>query len=180
MKKAYFQYYETFETIVQKIKNVEQREHFRACIIQYGLHGKQPEELSEIEELAWVAIQEMIDQQRHRREINAENAKKKTNPEPTAPAAEPAAKKTRAPAVKFIKPTVEEIAAYCKEKGLKIDVKHFFTYYESNGWKVGRNAMKSWQAACASWAARDRGAVGTMWQANSTDADTADYMEMFQ
>ena len=24
-------------------------------------------------------------------------------------------------------------------------------YYESNGWKVGRNPMKSWQATCRTW-----------------------------
>lgn len=29
MKKAYFQYYETFEKVLEKIKNIEEREHMR-------------------------------------------------------------------------------------------------------------------------------------------------------
>ena len=43
MKKAYFQYYETFETIIGKIKDIEQREWLRKVIINYGLHGTAPE-----------------------------------------------------------------------------------------------------------------------------------------
>lgn len=179
MNKAYFQYYETFENVVLKIKDVEQREHFRASIIRYGLYGEEPAELSEIEELAWIVCKELIDQQRHRREVNAANARKKPAAEkPAAPekTAEPAAK-----AKKFIKPTLAELEAFCKEKQLKIDCKHFFTYYESNGWKVGRNSMKSWQAAAQNWATREKkSSAGTMWQLNSTDADTAEYMDMFR
>jgi uncharacterized protein YdaU (DUF1376 family) len=37
----------------------------------------------------------------------------------------------------------------------------FLAYYQSNGWKVGRNPMKSWQSAVAGWAARSNSnAVG--------------------
>jgi hypothetical protein len=32
-----------------------------------------------------------------------------------------------------------------------VDPERFFTYYESNGWKVGRNAMKDWRAAVRTW-----------------------------
>lgn len=49
------------------------------------------------------------------------------------------------------KPTIEEVRAYIKEKGYDFDPEHFVSYYESNGWKVGRNTMKSWRAACATW-----------------------------
>ena len=37
MKKAYFQYYETFETVIGKIKDNADREYLRIVIIQYGL-----------------------------------------------------------------------------------------------------------------------------------------------
>ena len=43
MKKAYFQYYETFENVLEKIKDLEEREWLRKVIIQYGLHGIEPE-----------------------------------------------------------------------------------------------------------------------------------------
>lgn len=55
----------------------------------------------------------------------------------------------------FIPPTLEEIEAYCLEKGYRIDAERFVNYYESNGWMVGRNKMKKWKAAVANWA-KDR------------------------
>ncbi len=36
------------------------------------------------------------------------------------------------------------------EKG-KIEGEKFFNYYESNGWKVGKNPMKNWKAAANNW-----------------------------
>ena len=51
----------------------------------------------------------------------------------------------------FKKPTVDEVRAYCQERQNNIDPERFVDYYESNGWKVGRNAMKSWQAAVRTW-----------------------------
>ena len=109
MKKAYFQYYETFEVILEKIKDTHQRGELREAIIRYGLYGTTPEDLTEVEDMAFT-----------------------------------------------------------------IDAEHFLNYYEANGWKVGRNAMKSWKAALANWAARDRG-KGTMYSAASPDANTAAY-----
>lgn len=52
---------------------------------------------------------------------------------------------------KFVKPTVEEIRAYCRERNNIVDAEHFFDYYESNGWKVGKNTMKDWKAAVRTW-----------------------------
>lgn len=56
---------------------------------------------------------------------------------------------TKAP--RFIKPTFEEISAYCAERGNRVDPERFLAYYESNGWKVGRNPMKDWKAAVRNW-----------------------------
>lgn len=52
---------------------------------------------------------------------------------------------------KFIKPTVEEIRAYCRERNNIVDAERFYDYYESNGWKVGKNTMKDWKAAVRTW-----------------------------
>ena len=76
MKKAYFQYYETFENILKKIKDIEEREHMRKTIINYGLYGTLPAGLSELEEMAWTICKDLIDQQYHRREVNAANRAK--------------------------------------------------------------------------------------------------------
>ncbi len=61
------------------------------------------------------------------------------------PSTEP---RTRA---RFVKPTVEEMAAYIAEKGYAFDAEDFYNFYESNGWRVGKNPMKNWKAACATW-----------------------------
>ena len=193
MKKAYFQYYETFENVLEKIKDIEEREHMRKTIINYGLYGTLPAGLSELEEMAWTICKDLIDQQHHRREVNAANragkkAEPATNEENSAIEPQPKEKPAQEilPEKKkkknFVKPTVEEIEAYCKEKKYTVNAQQFFNYYESNGWKIGRNAMKSWQAAVQNWNARDKAnnkAAGTMWSNNSTDADTAGYEDLF-
>lgn len=51
----------------------------------------------------------------------------------------------------FTKPTIEEITNYCKERGNNIDPQHFFDYYESKGWLVGKTSMVDWKAAVRNW-----------------------------
>ena len=53
---------------------------------------------------------------------------------------------------RFKKPTLEEIKQYCDEKHCAIDTQRFYDYYESNGWKVGKNPMKDWKATVRNWA----------------------------
>ena len=53
---------------------------------------------------------------------------------------------------RFIPPTMEDVQAYIAEKGYRIDPQRFIDHYEANGWRVGRNPMKSWQAAVRTWA----------------------------
>lgn len=52
---------------------------------------------------------------------------------------------------RFVKPTVEEVSQYCIERNNNVDAQHFYDYYESNGWKVGKNSMKDWKAAVRTW-----------------------------
>ena len=71
-------------------------------------------------------------------------------------------------ATRTIRPTIEECYEYCKEQGLstydydgqqkskaQTTAESFFDYYESNGWKVGKNTMKNWKAALNGWIRRD-------------------------
>lgn len=55
---------------------------------------------------------------------------------------------------RFVPPTPEEVRAYCAERGYPVDADAFVDFYESKGWTVGRSPMRSWQAACRTWAAR--------------------------
>jgi hypothetical protein len=54
----------------------------------------------------------------------------------------------------FKPPTVEEVKAYCKERGNGIDAERFVDWYESKGWLVGTNKMKSWKATVRTWESR--------------------------
>lgn len=58
---------------------------------------------------------------------------------------------------RFIKPTLEEVEAYCRERGNEVDAQRFIDYYTANGWKVGKNPMRDWKAAVRTWEMRDKG-----------------------
>ncbi len=45
------------------------------------------------------------------------------------------------------RPTIEQVIELIGETAGR----DFFDYYESNGWRVGRNPMKSWKAAAQRW-----------------------------
>ena len=53
--------------------------------------------------------------------------------------------------VRFSKPSLDEVTAYCQERGNKVVPTKFLAYYDSNGWKVGKNPMKDWKAAVRTW-----------------------------
>jgi uncharacterized protein YdaU (DUF1376 family) len=51
----------------------------------------------------------------------------------------------------FVKPSLEEVSAYCKERKNQVDPAKWLDYYTSNGWHVGRNSMKDWRATVRYW-----------------------------
>jgi hypothetical protein len=55
---------------------------------------------------------------------------------------------------RFIKPTLEEITAYCNERKNNISPQQFMDFYESKGWKVGNQPMKDWKACIRTWEQR--------------------------
>jgi hypothetical protein len=52
---------------------------------------------------------------------------------------------------RFVKPTLQEVAEYCKARKNSIDPEAFIAFYESKGWKIGSNAMKDWRMAIITW-----------------------------
>ena len=52
---------------------------------------------------------------------------------------------------RLVKPTLEEVTAYCLERKNNVDPQAFIDNYDSNGWKVGRTAMKDWKASVRTW-----------------------------
>lgn len=61
---------------------------------------------------------------------------------------------------RFVPPTVEEVRAYCSEKGYTVDPQRFVDYYTSNGWRVGKNPMKDWKAAVRTWNGKEQSSNG--------------------
>lgn len=61
------------------------------------------------------------------------------------------AKSTTTKRKRFEKPTISDIEQYCIERNNNVNAEQFFDYYESNGWRVGKNSMKDWKAAVRTW-----------------------------
>ena len=57
---------------------------------------------------------------------------------------------------KFSPPSKDEIASFCEAEGIRIDIDAFIDHYNGNGWMVGKNKMKDWQATVRNWYRRDR------------------------
>lgn len=51
----------------------------------------------------------------------------------------------------FKPPTIEEVQAYCRERGNKVDAERWHNHYSSNGWMVGKTKMVDWKAAVRTW-----------------------------
>lgn len=68
----------------------------------------------------------------------------------------------------FCKPTVDEITSYCLERNNRVDAQHFYDFYESKGWMVGKNKMKDWKACVRTWERNDN-VCGTNSRATAQD-----------
>lgn len=61
------------------------------------------------------------------------------------------------PPARFVPPTVEEVAAYCRKRGNGIDPEAFVDYYQANGWIQGKGKpIKDWQACVRTWEKREK------------------------
>ena len=62
-------------------------------------------------------------------------------------------------ATRFITPTIDEIKTFLNEQEYETDTDRyavrFYNFYESKGWKVGKEKMKDWKAAIRGWLSRD-------------------------
>ena len=69
----------------------------------------------------------------------------------------------------FIPPTVEEVAAYCQERGNTVDPETFVDFYTGKGWMVGKNKMADWKASVRTWE-RNRSAESKFRESPPRDA----------
>ena len=52
---------------------------------------------------------------------------------------------------RFKEPNAGDVADYCIERKNNVDPMKFINFYDSNGWKVGKNKMKDWKACVRTW-----------------------------
>lgn len=57
---------------------------------------------------------------------------------------------------RFSPPPIQDVIAYCQERGNCIDAERFIDFYQSKNWYVGKNKMKDWKAAIRTWEKRER------------------------
>ena len=62
---------------------------------------------------------------------------------------------------RFQKPSLEDVRAYCVSRANSVDPERFVNFYESNGWRVGKNPMRDWRAAVRTWEKREAGEAET-------------------
>ena len=142
--------------------------------LRYGATAELPT-FSGNERFTWPLFMSQIDKEKIDHEkrslINRENALKKANrtepvqiganrtesettkerKESTKESKENIIYNTHSIEKRFIPPTREDVENYCRERCNNVDVERFMDYYESIGWKVGRNPMKDWRAAIRTW-----------------------------
>lgn len=58
--------------------------------------------------------------------------------------------------MRFAPPTVEEVSAYCRERGNAVNPQRFVDFYAAKGWMIGKNKMRDWKAAVRSWEQREQ------------------------
>jgi hypothetical protein len=62
----------------------------------------------------------------------------------------------------FKKPTLDEVKNYCILRKNNIEAEAFIDFYESKGWQIGKEIMKSWEACVRTWESREKKNPKTM------------------
>ncbi len=86
--------------------------------------------------------------------ITSNQEQSKRNPPTVSPSPSPSPSpesKKKEKTERFAPPALAEVEAFIEEKGLDVDALKFFSYYESIGWRVGKNPMKKWKMAVWNW-----------------------------
>ena len=178
MPKAYISLYYSYREQLEILPD-DERGRLLIALLDYAQNGTIPD-LSGASRMAFAFIRAQIDRDSEKYEArcakNRENIRKRWNPDDTDEYAgipsytkrtkekerekekesvigrPSAAKRARA---RFKPPTVEEIAAYCRERGNDIDPQRFFDYNAARDWMLGKTKMKDWRAAVRTWERRD-------------------------
>jgi uncharacterized protein YdaU (DUF1376 family) len=63
---------------------------------------------------------------------------------------------------KFVKPEPQEVADYARSIGFELDGDYFVAYYQTRGWKVGKEPMVDWKSAIVTWKRNNKDSTPTI------------------
>ena len=174
MSRKQFTFYESFAKAIVRIRNKKDRCDAYDALVLFALNDVEPDldKMPDAVAMFFDLVRPTLESSKRK----AENGKKggesskqtdntvEANAKQTASKTEAKLKQTTSEkenecytrARRFTPPTVEDVRAYCLERGNGIDAQSFVDFYASKGWKVGSNAMKDWRAAVRTWERRDK------------------------
>lgn len=188
-ERTQFTFYASFFDAVSRIKKKADRADAYDAICAYALREEDPDfsKMSDAAQIAFLLIKPNLDSSRRKAKSGKDGGSKKANGKQNGSKQEANCKQDEresekekekegeienecypptplsggTKAKRFIPPTVDEVAAYCQERGNGLDPEAFVDFYASKGWMVGKNPMKDWKAAVRTWERSDgRGTSG--------------------
>lgn len=167
-----FTFFRSFWEAVKRLPKKDRLPILEA-IIGYGLDGAEPSALSDSQFAYFLLVEPVLKKGRSKAKNGKQGGSKtKANAKQTVThkdihkdiqedkeKEERNIKETGAPShcSQPVRPTIEEVRAYCAEQGYSsVDPQRFVDYYTANGWKVGKNPMKDWRAAVRGWESREK------------------------
>lgn len=178
-ERTQFTFYASFFDAVSRIKKKADRADAYDAICAYALREEDPDfsKMSDAAQIAFLLIKPNLDSSRRKAKSGKDGGSKKASGKQNGSKQEANCKQeeresekekekegeienecyppTPLPggtkAKRFIPPTVDEVAAYCQERGNGLDPEAFVDFYASKGWMVGKNPMKDWKAAVRTW-----------------------------
>lgn len=168
-------FYRSFYEAIDDLDDADKLACYNA-IFKYALNGVEPTEKG-IVSTVFKLVRPLIDKNNESYKNGLKGGRPKTEQEPNDNPTETQPKPTDNPnedvdvdvnvdvdekkkekAAKrpaFVKPTLEEVKAYCLERKNGVDPEAFMDFYSSKGWKVGKEPMKDWKAAVRTWEKRE-------------------------
>ena len=154
-----------YRSFYDALKNIPPDERLKVydAIMEYGMYGRDPD-LDGVALAIFLLAKPQIDANNKRYENGCKAKKKRTvseteaNSKQDSSECEAKEKEKEKEKVKvkdnnkiFKPPTVDDVRAYCTERGNNVDPRSFVDFYESKGWMIGKNKMKDWKAAVRTW-----------------------------
>lgn len=178
-ERTQFTFYASFFDAVSRIKKKADRADAYDAICAYALREEDPDfsKMSDAAQIAFLLIKPNLDSSRRKAKSGKDGGSKKASGKQNGSKQEANCKQEEresekekekegeienecypptplsggTKAKRFIPPTVDEVAAYCQERGNGLDPETFVDFYASKGWMVGKNPMKDWKAAVRTW-----------------------------